>query len=118
MSKGKAFEVPIILRQAACRLAVCLVLFTAHPVQAGDDQGGPSQEGRALNPAAVICVNPVSGEDLRIQFGKGQHIDCPAEHTTFIAFEVEQSPGADPLPFDPQQQEEQAEVRDAPMDRN
>lgn len=69
-----------------------------------------------LHPAAVICVNPVSGDETRIpidsMIDSMNATNCPPG-ADFAIFEVEQSPGADPVPFEPQQ-EQQPEVENAP----
>lgn len=111
MVKGTDFATAELLRKAAFYIAFSLFWFTPYPALAAEDKDA------SVSLVAVICIDPASGEESRLPLTKGQDQHCPASHTEFIAFEVERSPGADPLPFEPQDQKEQAEVGDAPMDQ-
>lgn len=93
-------------------LVALLCLFALPPARAGEGQDAAPHRDSTTNPDARVCLDPASGEQSRIDLGGS----CPEGDTAFISYEA--SPRAEPLSFEPQQeQQEDAEVGDAPMDR-
>jgi hypothetical protein len=82
--------------------AFSLFLFISYSAFADENAGAfPAYDGMP-EPAAVICFDPASGDQQEIAM-EGFRA-CPAGQEVYLLVIVEQMPGADPLPYEPEEQ--------------
>jgi hypothetical protein len=80
----------------ALRIAISLLIVASHPALAQIDIEPES--------IALLCVNPASGEQTTIDLNEDPSGACPEEFQLWTFYEFEKAPGADPLPYEPQEQ--------------
>lgn len=103
MPKIQALDPSTILRNIARGLGFCLCLLLACPALADDS-------ACAQTSSTQLFVTPCFDGGAVTYWFAGKEIDPASDQQ----FEIEQVEGADPLPYEPQEQQEQAGIEDAP----